>query len=209
MLTLEKFREDPFGAMRLVCWRLLTPPFLKYHGIVSEPGVRLIGLPLVKRAREAVISLGAGARLISHAKHTALGVSNPVTLHALGKTARIVIGRNVGISGAVICAKQFVVIDDGVLIGSRVVIVDTDFHSLDPSLRGTPGDFLAAGCKGVHIKARAFIGANAIILKGVTVGENAVVAAGAVVTRDVPDNTLVGGNPAKVIRLIASPKRPV
>ena len=55
-------------------------------------------------------------------------------------------------------------------------------------------------CKPVHICRNAWIGAGATILPGVTVGENAVVAAGAVVTKDVAPNTIVGGNPAKFIK---------
>ncbi len=55
-------------------------------------------------------------------------------------------------------------------------------------------------CGKIHIKRNAWIGARAVILPGVTVGENAVVAAGAVVTKDVQANTVVGGNPARVIR---------
>ena len=54
----------------------------------------------------------------------------------------------------------------------------------------------------IMIKDRAWIGANATILTGVTIGKNAVVAAGAVVTKDVPDNCMVGGVPAKIIKEI-------
>jgi acetyltransferase-like isoleucine patch superfamily enzyme len=54
----------------------------------------------------------------------------------------------------------------------------------------------------IHIKRGAWIGAQATILQGVTIGENAVVAAGAVVTKDVPANTVVGGIPAKIIKTI-------
>ncbi|MCD7909374.1 MAG: sugar O-acetyltransferase, partial [Clostridium sp.] len=54
----------------------------------------------------------------------------------------------------------------------------------------------------IHIRKNAWIGAGATILQGVTVGKSAIVAAGAVVTQDVPDNTIVGGIPAKVIRTI-------
>ena len=57
-------------------------------------------------------------------------------------------------------------------------------------------------CKPVHICRNAWIGASATILPGVTVGENAVVAASAVVTKDVAPNTIVGGNPAKLIKII-------
>jgi acetyltransferase-like isoleucine patch superfamily enzyme len=54
----------------------------------------------------------------------------------------------------------------------------------------------------IHIKKNVWIGAGATILPGVTVGENAVVAAGAVVSKDVPDNAIVGGIPAKTVRMI-------
>jgi acetyltransferase-like isoleucine patch superfamily enzyme len=54
----------------------------------------------------------------------------------------------------------------------------------------------------IRIKRNAWIGANATVTQGVTIGENAVVAAGAVVTKDVPDNTVVGGIPAKVIKTV-------
>lgn len=56
----------------------------------------------------------------------------------------------------------------------------------------------------IHIKKNAWIGAAATILPGITVGENAVVAAGAVVSKDVPANTIIGGVPAKIIKQISS-----
>lgn len=58
----------------------------------------------------------------------------------------------------------------------------------------------------VQIGSHAWIGFNSIILKGVTIGDRSVVAAGSVVTHDVPADTLVGGNPARVLRTIAEPE---
>ena len=86
-----------------------------------------------------------------------------------------------------------IVIEDDVMIGPRVNITSEN-HPLDPS------DRKALIPKTVHIKRNAWIGAGATILPGVTVGENAVVAAGAVVNRDVPPNTVVAGIPAKIIK---------
>ncbi|OYX81443.1 MAG: acetyltransferase [Flavobacteriales bacterium 32-34-25] len=88
-----------------------------------------------------------------------------------------------------------ITIEDNVLIAPKVSLLTEghptaieDRHSLIP--------------KPIHIKKNAWIGTGATILPGVTIGENAVVAAGAVVSKDVPDNTIVGGIPAKLLKTI-------
>jgi acetyltransferase-like isoleucine patch superfamily enzyme len=108
----------------------------------------------------------------------------------------ISIGKNVFINHA--CSfldMGGITIEDGALIGPRVNLV-TENHPLSAEDRS------ALLTKPVRIKQKAWIGAGATILPGVTIGENAVVAAGAVVSRDVADNTIVGGIPAKVIKSI-------
>lgn len=86
-------------------------------------------------------------------------------------------------------------IDDGALIGHQVILATLN-HNLDSNHRG---DLLAGA---IHIGKNVWIGAHATILPGVAIGEGAVVAAGAVVTKDVPDHTVVGGVPAKVIKYL-------
>ncbi|MDN7430701.1 DapH/DapD/GlmU-related protein [Burkholderia sp. AU45388] len=88
-------------------------------------------------------------------------------------------------------------IGDDVMIGPSVSLI-TSGHPVEPSRRR---DCVVA--KPIVIGRNVWIGAGATIIGGVTIGENAVVAAAAVVTRDVPPNTLVGGDPAKIIRSIA------
>ncbi|SDQ83445.1 Hexapeptide repeat of succinyl-transferase [Burkholderia orbicola] len=88
-------------------------------------------------------------------------------------------------------------IGDDVMIGPNVSLI-TSGHPVEPSRRR---DGVIA--KPIVIERNVWIGAGATIIGGVTIGENAVVAAAAVVTRDVPPNMLVGGNPAKIIRSIA------
>lgn len=88
-------------------------------------------------------------------------------------------------------------IADDVMIGPNVSLI-TSGHPLAPSERRA-----AVTARPIVIGRNAWIAAGATIIGGVTVGENAVVAAGSVVTRDIPPNTLVGGNPARVIREIA------
>lgn len=88
-----------------------------------------------------------------------------------------------------------VTIDDDVMIGPRVNLL-SETHPIEPESRK------ALIAKPIHVKAGAWIGAGATILPGVTVGEHAIVAAGAVVSKDVPDRTVVAGVPAKIIKSI-------
>ncbi|MEQ9378102.1 MAG: sugar O-acetyltransferase [Imperialibacter sp.] len=88
-----------------------------------------------------------------------------------------------------------ITIEDGVLIAPKVSLL-TEGHPVSPPERHSLVP------KAIHIKKNAWIGANATILQGVTIGENSVVAAGSVVSSDVPDNVVVGGTPAKIIKEI-------
>jgi acetyltransferase-like isoleucine patch superfamily enzyme len=108
----------------------------------------------------------------------------------------ITIGKNVFINHA--CSfldMGGITIEDNVLIGPKVNLI-TENHPLNPS------DRKSLICKPILIRRYAWIGAAATILPGVTIGENSVVAAGAVVNADVPPNTIVGGVPAKFIKSI-------
>ena len=108
----------------------------------------------------------------------------------------IQIGKNVFINHA--CSfldMGGITLEDQVLLGPKVNLI-TENHPVDPANRRS------LICKPVIIKRNAWIGAAATILPGVTIGENAIVAAGAVVSRDVPANTVVGGVPAQFIKTI-------
>ena len=88
-----------------------------------------------------------------------------------------------------------ITIEDDVLIGPKVNLI-TENHPIDPRKRKN------LDLKSIVIKKNVWIGANATILPGVTIGENSIVAAGAVVNKDVPSNVIVGGVPAKTIKKI-------
>lgn len=111
----------------------------------------------------------------------------------------IVIGNHVGISHVNITSFCSITIDDNVLIGSGVKMWDTDFHPLEYTARMRQEK---PDMKPIHIMEGAFIGACSIILKGVTVGKHAVVGAGSVVTKSIPDNEIWGGAPARFLRRI-------
>lgn len=97
--------------------------------------------------------------------------------------------------GCTLLALGGITIEDDVFIGPHCVLA-TEYHPEDPATRHS------LLTKPIVVKRNAWLGANVTVLAGVTVGENAIVAAGSVVTKDVPANMVVAGTPAKVIREI-------
>ena len=160
----------------------------------------LHGAPIIQNCSDAEILIGDGSVLCSRSKNTALGVNHPVILRTMRPKARIVIGKNVRMSGASICAAVSVTIGDNVLLGANVVVCDTDFHSLDMNVRRTSSDLEAAAASPVEIGADVFVGANSAILKGVKIGKGAVIGFGTVVTKDIGAYSIAVGHGAKVVR---------
>ena len=132
------------------------------------------------------------------------------------QSARIVIGSRTHIGGGtVVAAASQIEIGDDVLVAFDAVIVDHNSHSLKFQERRNDvrdwiqgkKDWSSVATAPVRISNKAWIGMRAIVLKGVTIGEGAVVGAGSVVTSDVPPWTIVGGNPARVIRALTEEER--
>jgi len=97
--------------------------------------------------------------------------------------------------GCTFLALGGITIEEGVFIGPHCVLA-TEYHPEDPARRHT------LLTKPIVVKRNAWLGADVKVLAGVTIGENAIVAAGSVVTKDVPDNMVVAGSPARIIREI-------
>ena len=134
------------------------------------------------------------AELTGTEKNETLGLIPPFNTD-FGKNIHV--GKNVFInSGCKMQDQGGIFIGDDVLIGHNACLLTLN-HDADPAHRQ---DMIPAA---IHIGCNAWLGSNVTVLPGVTIGENSIVAAGAVVTRDVEKNTIVGGVPAKVIRKIS------
>ena len=115
---------------------------------------------------------------------------------------KIEIGKGFGISGSTIYAMSSIKIGENATIGANCKIIDSDFHPLDPDQRRLNLNEEHTARSPIIIGDNCFIGMNSIILKGTEIGNNVVVGAGSVVHGKIPDNCIVGGNPAKVIRYL-------
>lgn len=130
---------------------------------------------------------------------------------SIGANGHVVVGDFTLLNGAIIMAEERIEIGSHCLISWNVGIADSDFHPLEPAQRLIDAHALAPFFKDrpprpkiktapVKLADNVWIGMNAVILKGVTIGENSVVAAGSVVTKSVPANTVVAGNPAVAVK---------
>lgn len=114
----------------------------------------------------------------------------------------ITVGDNVTLNGTSIVSYQSVTIGNNVLFGPQVFIMDCDGHPMEQ--RDDIGDDLERlVIRPVEIMDNAWIGAGSVILKGVTIGKNSIVGINSVVTESVPDNMVVAGNPARIVKELA------
>lgn len=125
-----------------------------------------------------------------------------------GMEGEIKIGANTILNGSGITCYKKITIGKNCLISSNTLICDTDLHPIDPEARlkvsmGYKADFKTVIKKEISIGDNVWIGWGAIILKGVTIGNNSIVAAGSVVTSSFPANVIVAGNPAKIVKEIS------
>ncbi len=164
-------------------------------------GWKLYGLPLIQKHRQSTLSIGDHLELRSTARSNPLGPHRPVILSTRRPGAILTIGDHFGMTGGSIVCEEQITIGSRVTVGANTIIVDTDFHPLDPHQRQrTPLDGATAP---ITIEDDVFIGMQCLILKGVTIGVGSVIGAGSVVTRDVPPGVIAAGNPAQVIRKLA------
>lgn len=169
----------------------------RIQGVRLGREVRFVGIPLIAKTRGSKMSIGSNCAVNSSFLSNLAGLYQRCILVARDG-GELKIGENTGLSGATVYAKESIEIGRDCLIGANAKIFDTDFHPADPEERlANPN----AGKRApVRIGDNVFIGANSIVLKGVSIGSGSVIAAGSVVVKDIPSGVLAGGNPAKVIK---------
>lgn len=183
-------------------WGTLGYLVLKqWFGVEHAALPQVFGVLQLAKTPGAKIVLGRDVVLVSSSmRATAATLQGPVRLHALSETAAIVIGDGVGLNGSSITARSRTIrIGDHTMLAPDVIVVDSDFHVPWPAEGRATSPGLEQDAD-VMIGRNVWIGMRSIILKGTKIGDGAVIAAGSVVTDDIPRNVLAGGVPARVIR---------
>lgn len=167
-------------------------------GLILKGYVGFSGYPLI-RLKGGKIIIHNNVILNSKNRDYHINMYSPVKIYTSLPQAKIEIGENTRIHGSCIHAYGSIEIGKNCLIAANCQIFDSNRHELsfdDPQLRLTT----STRSKPIKIGDNVWIGANSIILPGVTIGNGSVIAAGSIVNKDVLPYTLVGGNPAKTIK---------
>lgn len=174
------------------------------NGVQYSKDFNARGLPIIITTLTSRIIIGKRFEMNSGRYHNIIGRQQPCYF-VVGKNATLLIGDNVGISSTAIICHDNIVIGNDVRIGGGTVIYDTDFHSLILSDRiSKPENIEHIKMGKVLIEDGVFIGAHCIILKGVTIGKNAIIGAGSLVAKSIPANEIWAGNPAKFVKKLPS-----
>lgn len=189
--------EDRRSAFLSAISGVLVRANAAWWGIELGAGCRFFGMPVLRRAPASAIRIGERCTFRSARSSNLAGINRPCYVSTLRAGARLRIGPRGGFSGTVIAAAESVEIGCDVLCGANTFISDTDWHSPDPEERLSGETGTAAP---VVIEDNVWLGANVIVLKGLTIGRNSVIGAGSIVTKSIPPNSLAAGTPACIIR---------
>lgn len=188
-------------------WTLQARVLGLYWQIQIGRGCRFWGKMHFHRSPNSQIQIGPNCRFRSAFWSNMVGINRPCLVCTLQPSATINIEDHCGFSGTVISAAKSIEIGAGTICGGNVTITDTDWHPVVPEARLTRDSKINTA--GVRIGKNVWVGLNVIVLRGVTIGDNAVIAAGSIVAGDIPANVVAAGVPAKVIRHLQDSDRSI
>jgi acetyltransferase-like isoleucine patch superfamily enzyme len=163
------------------------------QGVKIGARVLIHGFPRVFRKEGGEVIFCEGVTINASFWSNPLNDGRRTVLH-VGRGARLVLGRNSGLSNARVICSERIMIGEESLVGAGCLICDSDMHEIPL------GSSSAVKTAPITIGKRVFLGAGCIVLKGVTIGDGVVVGAGSVVAVNLPPGCLAAGNPCRVIR---------
>ena len=161
-------------------------------GIQQSGWIQFFGIPIVRISKKSRFAIGINCKFRSSQASNLIGLNRRYTVY-VHQNASLTIGNNCGFSATSIGCFEDISIGNNVRVGANTTITDSDWHASDSRTHGP---------KPVTIGNDVWIGANVMVLKGVSIGNNVIIGAGSVVSTDIPDNCIAVGNPCQVKRQI-------
>lgn len=176
---------------QIICWcNFRARVEMKIKGIQFGRNISFRGNPIFFRSAGSSITIGNNCSFNSSCRFNFRGINHPCIIHT-APHGHIEIGNNCGFSGVSIVSSVNVRIGNNVMCGTNVMIGDRNDHEdLYPEFKPEP----------VVIEDNVWIGMNAIVMKGVTIGANSIIGAGSIVTKNIPANVIAAGVPCKIIK---------
>lgn len=203
LFFLARWLEDIHRNVSEYFWHHYSMSYCRRRGVQfpASGEISFRGRPFLRIDRGCDIRFGHNFRCNSGKNYSC--DDHECSLIRVKRGAVLHIGDHSGMTNASLQCYCSITIGNYVNIGTGTRIFDTNWHSTDWRDRMDPDrDMKNAGTAPIVIKDHAFIGANSLVMKGVTIGERAVIAAGSVVGKDVPAGEIWGGNPARFIKRI-------
>lgn len=172
-------------------WTLICFTKAKFWEIKIGKYTTFIGSTSFYKEPNSKITIGDNCHFNSSHRSNLIGIYTPCMVSTIKKNAIIEIGNNCGFSGTVIGCAKHIKLGNNVRCGANTMITDSDWHFNDPR---TGED------KPVIIDNNVWLGYGVKVLKGVHIGENSLIGAGSIVTKDIPANVIAAGNPCKIIK---------
>lgn len=186
-------------TFKLKCWLL---------GVKAGRRLEVFGNCIIRKHPQSRIVIGNGVVLVSSSWRSSTANCFNCKLRTFYDTSEIILGDGSGMTGSAIIARSKTIrIGAKCMLAPGVTIVDSDFHIAWPPDR-RHNTWETDIDKDVTLEENVWVGMNCIILKGVTIGKNSVIAAGSVVVHSIPPNCLAGGNPARVLKRLDETENP-
>ena len=178
---------------KMCLWKLINYFNAIYWHVEMGKGCKFHGKVILRHLPTTIIKIGNRCVFNSSHRSNLIGIYAPCMISTIKRGAKIEIGDNCGFSGTVIGGALHIKLGNNVRCGANTMITDSDWHS---------DDYRTGEDKPVIIDDNVWLGYGVKVLKGVHIGENSLIGACSVVTRDIPANVIAAGNPCKVIKEI-------